>query len=158
MQIPWKRAAIAGIAGTILFDVTGLTATAMMGDPVWWDIPALLADKLGLPLLAGLIMHYTIGVVLAVLYAAIAPSLWGSSWARALTFVTVQTVLGVWLFMAPLLGMGIAGIEAMGLMFAALSLLRHWAFGAALATVIPLPDSAHAPSEVHAPRMSSLNA
>ena len=144
MRISRKKAIVAGLAGTFLFDLVGLIGTSLMGDPVWWDIPALLSDKLGLPFAAGVLAHYANGSILAVLYAAVAPSLWGPRWARALTFVTVETVLGVWLFMAPLLGMGIAGVSAMGPMFAVMSLMRHWAYGVPLALLVPVSEGAHA--------------
>lgn len=144
MRIPWKNALIAGVVGTFLFDVTGFMAMSLMGNPTWWDIPALLADKLGLPLGAGVFAHYLNGFVIAVLYAAVAPSLWGSKWARALLFMTAETIIGVWFFMAPLLGMGIAGWAAMGPMFAILSLMRHWAYGAALAYFLGTGQSAPA--------------
>jgi hypothetical protein len=137
MRISWTRAIVAGIIGTLLFDITGFLGTLLLGDPSWWDIPALLADKLGLPFAVGVFAHFLNGSVIAVLYSAVAPSLWGSAWARALLFITAQTVLGVWLFMAPLLGMGVAGWAAMGPVFAILSLVRHWAYAIPLALLVP---------------------
>ncbi len=142
-SFPIKRILLAGVVGTLLFDVFGLMASAMMGNPTWWDIPALLAGKLGLPLFFGVLAHYLNGIVLAVIYAAVAPFLWGSKWARAFTYITAETVLGVWLFMAPLLGMGIAGVNGpMGAMFAIVSLVRHWVYAIALAVFIPVPAAA----------------
>lgn len=148
---PIQRVVLAGVVGTLFFDVMGLMASAMMGDPVWWDIPALLASKLGLPLLLGVLAHYLNGIVLAVIYAAVAPFLWGSKWARAFAYMTAETVLGVWLFMAPLLGMGIAGVNGpMGVMFALGSLMRHWAYAVGLVLFIPTsavtPDANTAPA------------
>lgn len=67
--------------------------------------------KLGVPFFGGILAHYANGAILAIIYAALAPSLRGPSWARALTYVTAETVFGVWLFMMPLLGMGAAGIN-----------------------------------------------
>ena len=52
-----------------------------------------------------------------------------------MTFVTIQTVFGVWLFMLQLLVAGIAGIN-MGPMIPLITLLRHWAFGIVLFTLI----------------------
>ena len=40
--INWKYAIIAGILGTILFDLAGLLLTGN-----WWDIPGLLGEKTG---------------------------------------------------------------------------------------------------------------
>lgn len=47
MRIDWQRAILAGIAGTIAFDVLGLLLTGR-----WWDIPALLGTKLGIGLVS----------------------------------------------------------------------------------------------------------
>lgn len=151
---PIKRVLLAGVTGTLFFDVFGLIVSAMMGNPTWWDIPALLAGKLGLPLFFGVLTHYLNGIVLAVIYAAVAPFLWGSTWMRALTYITVETVLGVWLFMAPLLGMGIAGVNGpMGALFAAISLVRHWVYAIGLALFIPI--SANLPAPDAAPSAAS---
>ncbi len=145
-SFPIKRVLLAGVVGTLLFDVFGLMVSAIMGNPTWWDIPALLAGKLGLPLFFGVLAHYLNGIVLAVIYAAIAPFLWGSKWARALTYITAETVLGVWLFMAPLLGMGIAGVNGpMGVLFAVISLGRHWVYAIGLALFIPISVTVPAP-------------
>jgi len=61
-RINWTKAILAGIAGTILFDLFGL----IMGMG-WWDIPALLGEKTGLGLAYGVAGHYGNGVLLAVL-------------------------------------------------------------------------------------------
>ena len=42
-RIHWKNAIIAGILGTILFDITGLIFSGQ-----WWDVPTLLGEKTGL--------------------------------------------------------------------------------------------------------------
>jgi hypothetical protein len=117
-------AAIAGVAGTAVFDLLGLL---MMGG---WDVPNALAGTLGTGLFIGAGFHYGIGITLAVIFAALLPLFPGPIWFRGATFMTVQTIMGVWLFMMPMMGMGIAGIESpMGIMLGLLSLVRHWAFG-----------------------------
>lgn len=120
--INWKNAIIAGIAGTILFDIFGFILTGH-----WWDTPALLGEKTGLGIGYGILGHYGNGILLAILYAGIAPSLWGPLWLRPFIFITAQTIALVWLFMMPLLGAGVAGINA-GPMMAVGSLMRHWVF------------------------------
>ena len=132
MQISWKRTILAGLAGTLVFDGLGLLLTGQ-----WWDIPGLLGTKLGTGLLGGIGAHYGNGAILALIYASIAPSLWGPGWARALTYITIQTIFGVWLFMLPLLGMGIAGLQVSALL-PVITLVRHWGFGLVLAGLIPL--------------------
>jgi len=135
MTIDWKRAVFAGIAATVVFDLIGLLLTGR------WGVPMLLGAKLGIGLAGGAVAHYTNGALLAVIYAGIAPSLWGPDWARALTYITVQTVFGVWLFMNPLLDMGIAGLKT-GPMAPVVSLVRHWAFGLTLAFLYPVAKAA----------------
>lgn len=121
-QINWKNAIIAGLAGTILFDLFGLVMG--MG---WWDIPALLGEKTELGLAYGVFGHFSNGALLAILYAGIAPSLWGPAWVRPFIFITAQTVALVWFFMFPLVGAGVAGLNA-GPEMAVGSLIRHWIY------------------------------
>jgi len=121
-KINWKNAIIGGILGTIAFDLIGLM---MMGE--WWDIPALLGAKTGLGLAYGVFGHYSNGILIAILYAGIAPSLFGPNWFRTLLFVTAETVALVWFFMFPLVGAGVAGLD-MGIMMPIGSLMRHWVY------------------------------
>ncbi len=117
--INWKNAIIAGILGTLLFDLAGLLLTGN-----WWDIPTIIGSKTGLGFAYGLIGHYSNGILIAILYAGIAPSLWGPKWFRPLLFATGETVALVWLFMLPLLGAGVAGLE-MSPMMPIITLARH---------------------------------
>ena len=57
--VDFRKAAIAGVVGTIAFDFTGLLLTGE-----FWDVPKLLASKLvgDGPLLFGVGLHYLIGV------------------------------------------------------------------------------------------------
>lgn len=121
-SINWKNAIVAGIAGTLLFDLFGLVMTGK-----WWDIPALLGEKTELGFAYGVLAHFGNGILLAVLYAGVKPSLWGPQWIRPFIFITAQTIALVWLFMFPLLGAGVAGAK-MGAMTAVGSLLRHWLY------------------------------
>jgi hypothetical protein len=128
--INWKNAILAGIIGTILFDLVGLLITG-----TWWDIPGILGAKTGLGLAYGVMGHYSNGILLAILYAGIAPSLWGPKWARAMTFVIGETIALVWFFMLPLLGAGIAGINMDPLM-PVITLVRHLAYALPLIFLI----------------------
>jgi hypothetical protein len=120
--IIWKDAIIAGFLGTLLFDLFGL----IMGMG-WWDIPALLGEKTGLGLAYGVFGHFSNGILLAILYAGIAPSLWGPAWIRPYIFITAQTVALVWFFMFPLVGAGVAGLNV-GIDMAIGSMVRHWVY------------------------------
>ncbi len=128
--INWKNAIVAGILGTILFDVVGLLLTGK-----WWDIPGLLGMKTGLGLTYGVIGHYSNGILLSILFAGIAPSLWGPKWVRPLIFVGGETVALVWLFMLPLLGAGVAGLDASPMM-PVITLVRHLAYAIPLIFLI----------------------
>lgn len=134
MRIDWKRAILAGLAGTLVFDVLGFLLTGK-----WWDIPGLLGTKQGIGLFGGVLAHYGNGVILAIIYAGVGPSLWGPAWVRALTYITVQTIFGVWLFMMPLLGMGVAGLGK-GALIPVFSLARHWGYGLTLAWLYRFPE------------------
>ncbi|MGI9547422.1 MAG: hypothetical protein ACR2MM_09315 [Flavobacteriaceae bacterium] len=128
--INWKNAVVAGIIGTVLFDLTGWLING-----TWWDIPQLLGAKTGLGLVYGVSGHYGNGIFLAVLFAGIAPSLWGPRWARAVLFVVAETVALVWLFMLPLLGAGVAGLDASPLT-PLVTLVRHLAYAIPLIVLI----------------------
>lgn len=121
-NLNWKKTIIAGIIGTILFDIVGLLFTGQ-----WWDIPGMLGNKTGLGFIYGIFGHYGNGILLAILYTAIAPHLWGPYWVRPLIFITAETIALVWLFMLPLLGAGVAGINQSP-MTPVVTLLRHFAF------------------------------
>lgn len=128
--INWKNAIAAGLLGTILFDVVGLLITG-----TWWDVPTILGAKTGLGLAYGVVGHYGNGALLAILFAGIAPSLWGPKWFRPLLFVLGETIALVWLFMLPLLGAGIAGID-MSPMTPVITLVRHLAYALPLIFLI----------------------
>jgi hypothetical protein len=129
-NINWPRAIVAGVLGTLAFDLVGFAFTGQ-----WWDIASLLGEKTGLGFAYGLAGHYGNGILLAILYAGIAPSLWGPAWLRAITFTTIETIALVWFFMFPLLGAGIGGTE-IAPVIPFVSLLRHWAFAIPLIFII----------------------
>ncbi len=126
MKFNVKAAIAAGVVGTIAFDLVGLLLTG-----TWWDIPNLLGAKLGVGIYAGVLAHYANGVVLAVLFVALADKIPGPRWSRAFTFITAHTIFGVWLFMLPLLDMGIAGL-GVSAMIPIITMARHWAYAGAM--------------------------
>lgn len=130
-MIKWRRAVMAGLAGTVAFDLVGLLLTGR------WGTPAMLGAKLGVGFAGGVVAHYANGIILAIIYAGVGPSLWGPNWARGVTYIVVQTVFGVWLFLNPLLGMGIAGLKA-GPMAPVISLVRHLTYGLVVAWLYPV--------------------
>ncbi len=127
--INWKYAILAGFLGTILFDLVGLLLTGN-----WWDIPGILGAKTGLGFAYGVIGHYSNGILLAILFAGIAPSL---SDMNPIVFTSRdgETIALVWLFMLPLLGAGVAGID-MDPMMPIITLVRHLAYAIPLIFLI----------------------
>lgn len=138
-MINFKKAVIAGLVGTLVVDIVGVALTG-----TWWDIPNLLAAKLAVPLALGAFLHYTIGVTLAVLYGALAPSLPGGRWGRPMLFVAAETVLGVYLFMFPLLGAGAFGL-GLGAAVPVISAVRHLALGGVFGWLYPVEGTAGQP-------------
>ncbi|MBZ9731748.1 hypothetical protein LB467_18880, partial [Salegentibacter sp. JZCK2] len=61
-KINWKNAILAGVIGTLVFDLVGFLFTGQ-----WWDIPTLLGAKTGLGLAYGVIGHFSNGILLAIL-------------------------------------------------------------------------------------------
>lgn len=120
--INFKIATIAGVLGTLLFDILGLILNGQ-----WWDIASILGEKTGLGFAYGVGAHFGNGILLAILYAGIAKSIIGPSYLRPFIFITIQTIALVWLFMFPLLGAGVAGLDV-GPEMAIGSLLRHWVY------------------------------
>lgn len=117
-----KSILLSGVIGTMMFDVFGLL---MMGE--WWDIPSLLSSKMGVPLFFGVLSHYLNGLFLVLLFSLVKDHLIGPNWLKPFLFISVQTVIIVWLFMFPMLDMGIGGMKG-GAMMPVASLMRHWVF------------------------------
>lgn len=144
MKINYYKAFLAGIIGTLLFDFVGLLFTGE-----WWDITRVLSQAVGIPFPIAVLMHYGNGVALAVIYAALAPSLFGPSWFRALSFATIETTMIVWFLIFPLLGLGIAGLGG-GLLFPVLSMVRHWAYAIPLAWLFKVESQPADPEDEEA--------
>ena len=134
-MIDFKKIAIAGVAGTLAVDVVGFVLTG-----TFWDIPSLLAGKLQVPFALGALLHYVIGSTLTFIYAAVYPLLPGGRWARATLYASAETVLGVYLFMFPLLGAGAFGL-ALGPLVPVISLIRHLAFALVLGGFFPVTEA-----------------
>lgn len=126
MKTKWIKAGLFGILGTALLDIAGLLFTGH-----WWTTPALLARVLGAPWAAALVLHYGIGITLAIIYAALVPALIGPGGFCALFFTSVESLFLAWFLLFPLLGLSIAGLGA-GILLPLLSMARHWAYAISL--------------------------
>ena len=125
-KINWTNAIIAGIIGTIAFDILGFLFSG-----TWFSTAKLIANKTELGIVYGMFGHYGNGILLAILYAGIAPSLFGPNFFRAQLFSIAETVVLVWLFIFPLAGAGIAGLD-ISVMVPIESFVKHFAYGIAL--------------------------
>lgn len=130
-MIRWRQAAVAGLVGTVVFDLVGLLLTGK------WSTPMMLGAKLEIGLAGGVVAHYANGVILAIIFAGVGPSLWGANWLRGLTYMFIQQVFGIWLFLNPISGMGIMGLKA-GAMTPVISLAKHLSFGLVIAWLYPV--------------------
>jgi hypothetical protein len=119
-------AGVAGIAGTVVFDLMGFVTGG------GWGVPEALAGALGQAVLVGALLHYSIGALLAIIFTGLIPLFFGPLWLRAMEFITVHVVFGVWLFMMPLMGAGPLGLE-MGAMMPVMSLVQHWVWAVVMA-------------------------
>jgi len=133
----WTRAALAGIAGTIVITAVGLWLAPLMGVPRM-NPAEMLAGAMGGLLLLGWVAHFMIGTILALIYATIAPRLPGP-----------PAVRGALYGLAPWLVAQIAVMPAMGMtlfsgsaLMATGSLIGHIAYGATVGAIYGLPEPA----------------
>jgi hypothetical protein len=143
-MIRWRQAVVAGLVGTVVFDLVGLLLTGK------WSTPMMLGAKLGVGLPGGVLAHYSNGVILAIIFAGVGPSLWGPNWLRGLTYMFIQQIFGIWLFLNPILGTGIMGLKA-GPTAPVISLAKHLAFGLVIAWLYPVTADRTSGAEGSAP-------
>jgi hypothetical protein len=96
--IRWKREVMAGLAGTVVVDLVGFVRTGR------WSIPMMLAAKLEIPLAGAVWSRIT---RTASSWRASSPGSDHRCWARpklrGLTYMFIQQVVGIWLFLNPTL-------------------------------------------------------
>lgn len=133
---------VAGVLGTIAFDVVMYTDIAATGLPL--DISKVLGSMLvgesGAVDLAGHAFHFVNGIGLAFLYGYVflrisRRIMRGHIWLHGVTFAVMVTVGPVWLVMLPALGAGIAGLGISPLV-PVMTMVRHIAFGAVLGILV----------------------
>ncbi|WCK52965.1 hypothetical protein PP175_16245 [Aneurinibacillus sp. Ricciae_BoGa-3] len=104
---------------------------AITGIPV--DIPVLLGSKLigerSGTLFAGHLVHLLNGIVLAIIFFALIPHMPGrNNIVKGVLFAVAELIVGVGLFMLPIMGAGIIGL-GMAKAIPMITLLRHVAYG-----------------------------
>ena len=141
MDANFGRAALAGILGTVVMTVVGLDAAPMMGMPPM-NPADMIADAMGGNMILGWAGHFMIGIVLAVVYAAVAAS----------RIPGPPPVRGAIFGLAPWLLAQVAVIPMMGMPFfsgsmsmAMGSLLGHIIYGGVVGAVYGEPSQGPAP-------------
>ena len=130
MNIDFKKAILAGLIGTAVMTMVGVWVAPMMGIPPM-NPAEMLAQSMGGRILLGWIGHLMIGVVVAIIYAAVAPRLPGPTWARGALYGIAPWLMAQ-LVVIPMMGMPVfSGSFAM----AAGSLLGHLIYGAVVGAV-----------------------
>jgi uncharacterized membrane protein YagU involved in acid resistance len=124
------RAVLAGVFGTIVMTAVGLWVAPLMGIPPM-NPANMLTEAMGGVIALGWLGHFAIGVILAVIYAVVAPSIPGS-----------PMVSGALYGIAPWLLAQVAVIPMMGMPFfsgsiamAVGSLIGHLVYGAVVGVV-----------------------
>ncbi|MCZ8516314.1 hypothetical protein O9H85_28770 [Paenibacillus filicis] len=130
-KLNWGRAILAGVVGTILFNIVMYIDIAVTGVPA--DIPALLGTKLigegSGALFVGHLVHLLNGIVLAIIFFAMSPHMPGrNNIIKGVLFAIAELIAGVWLFMLPIMGAGIMGL-GLAKAIPVITLLRHLAYG-----------------------------
>jgi uncharacterized membrane protein YagU involved in acid resistance len=124
-----QRAVIAGVAGTVVMTMMTMVAP-MMGMPEM-NIPAMLADFMGFPIVIGWLAHFMIGTALALVYAYVAADrLPGAPWLKGAIFGLLPWFLAQ-IMVNPIMGAGVFALNtAAPMMMVMGSLLGHLAYGA----------------------------
>lgn len=135
MNIDFGRAALAGVVGTALMTVVGLFVAPLVGLPAM-NPADMLAAQMGGMMIAGWIAHFMIGVILAVIYAAVATSLPGPPPVRGAIYGLAPWLVAMVAVM-PIMGMPMFGGAAP---MAIGSLVGHLVYGAVVGAVYGAPD------------------
>ena len=135
------RFVIAGILGTIAFNVIMYADIAVTGMPmdITKTLGSMLVGKTGPVDLAGHEFHFANGIGLALLYGYVflrisKRIMRGHLWLHGIVFGILVTIIPVWLMMLPALGAGIAGL-AVSPLVPVITIIRHIAFGVVLGIV-----------------------
>lgn len=130
MRINWGKAILAGLIGTAVMTMVGLWVAPMMGIPRM-NPAEMLAQPMGGSIVLGWVGHFMVGVVLAIIYALVAPRLPGPFWARGALY-GIAPWLVAQLVVIPMMGMPVFSgsiVMAMG------SLIGHLVYGAVVGAV-----------------------
>ena len=140
MQRNWARAAMGGVAGTLVMTAVGVWVAPMMGIPRM-NPAEMLAGPMGGSIALGWAAHLMIGVVLALGYAIVAPSLVGPPAVRGAIY-SIAPWLVAQIAVMPMMG---APVFSGSVVLAMGSLLGHLVYGAVLGAVYGSPVQSGVP-------------
>ncbi len=120
----------AGIAATLVMTIMTMIAP-MMGLPEM-NIPGMLAGFLGVPVLVGWLMHFMIGITLAIIYGGILAGRFANARLLDGAIYGLAPWLMAQLAVMPMMGMG---LFSGSFMMATGSLIGHMVYGAVLGAV-----------------------
>jgi uncharacterized membrane protein YagU involved in acid resistance len=136
-QINWLRAVAAGIVGTAVMTAVGVWAAPLMGMPPM-NPAEMLAMQFGGMMALGWIMHFGIGIVLALIYAFVAPRLPGPPALRGALY-GLAPFLVAQIVVMPMMGMPVfSGSIAMAMG----SLIGHLVYGGVVGAIYGHPAEA----------------
>lgn len=129
-----NKAVGAGIAGTIVMTLFAMMAP-LMGMPEM-NIPSMLADFMGFPLIVGWLAHFMIGTVLAVSYASVfVRKLPGHPAVKGILFGLIPWFMAQ-ILVNPMMGAGIFAVNTPApVMMVMGSLAGHVVYGAVVGFV-----------------------
>lgn len=145
MERHWARAILGGVAGTLVMTAVGLWAAPLMGIPRM-NPADMVSGAMGGNVLLGWAGHLMIGVILALIYAVVAPYLPGPPVLRGALYGLAPWLMAM-LVMMPMMGLpafGGAAAMAVG------SLIGHLVYGATLGATYGHSHVAHHAHPVHA--------
>jgi len=137
MERNWARAVIGGLAGTLAMTAVGLWVAPMMG-MMKMNPADMLAGAMGGNTMLGWLGHLMIGVVLALIYAVVAPKLPGPPAIRGAIY-SIAPWLAAMLVVMPMMGMPVFGGGAEP---AVGSLIGHIVYGLVLGAIYGNPGTA----------------
>ncbi len=143
MEHHWTRAIVGGLIGTLAMTAVGLWIAPLMGLPPM-NPADMLAGAMGGSMLLGWSGHLMIGLVLALIYAMVAPWLPGPPPVRGALYGLAPWILAM-VAVIPMMGMpvfGGAAEPAIG------SLVGHLVYGAILGGIYGDPRPHPAPRPV----------
>ena len=134
MRINYGRAIVAGAVATVVMTVVSVYVAPMMGMPKM-NPADMLAGQMGGSLFLGWMGHFMVGIVLAVIYAAIASRLPGPPALRGAMYGIAPWMLAQ-VAVLPMMGMpAFSG----SMMMAGGSLIGHVVYGAVVGAIYGMP-------------------